>query len=309
MEALADAGDILLVLDECHHLLEVWGRLLAEVLERLPDARVLGLTATPPEALTREQAALVDELFGEVAHASSIPAVVREGDLAPFAELAWLVSRPRPRGLARRAGARFTELTTALIDPAYGETPSSAGSTRGSSTGPRVPWAEVVAREPELADAALRMDHAGLLARPPEPDPASSTGTSPTVEDWVLLIEDWIATAGTGPTRTASTSPTRRCPRWATCWTRRGVRRGRTTTDRVLARSAAKRRATVDIVTAEHATLGDRLRMLVLCDHERAGATLPADLVGVIDAQAGSAVAVLVALLADPGTARWRRCW
>ena len=42
--------------------------------------------------------------------------------------------------------------------------------------------------------------------------------------------------------------------------------------------------------------------MLVLCDHERAGATVPATLVGVLDQQAGSARAVLAALLRDPGT-------
>jgi hypothetical protein len=42
--------------------------------------------------------------------------------------------------------------------------------------------------------------------------------------------------------------------------------------------------------------------MLVLCDHERAGATLPADLTGVIDQQAGSAHAMLAALVADVET-------
>jgi superfamily II DNA or RNA helicase len=120
--ALADAGDILLVLDECHHLVEVWGRLLGEVLEAVPRARVLGLTATPPESLTRAQALLVDDLFGAVVHATSIPAVVREGDLAPFAELAWLVTPTAAEREWLDAGAeRFAELTTQLLDPSYGE--------------------------------------------------------------------------------------------------------------------------------------------------------------------------------------------
>jgi hypothetical protein len=39
-----------------------------------------------------------------------------------------------------------------------------------------------------------------------------------------------------------------------------------------------------------------------LCDHERAGATLPADLTGVIDQQAGSAHAMLAALVEAPET-------
>ena len=61
LESLQQTEGLLLVLDECHHLLEVWGRLLAEILGSMPHARVLGLTATPPDALTRDQADLVSE--------------------------------------------------------------------------------------------------------------------------------------------------------------------------------------------------------------------------------------------------------
>ena len=86
-------------------------------------------------------------------------------------------------------------------------------------------------------------------------------------------------------------------------WTRRGVRRGRSTVDRVLARSYAKPGAAVQIIAAEHAAIGERARVLVLCDHERAAATVPVSLAGVLDAEAGSAIAALEALLADPSTA------
>ena len=47
-----------------HHLLRTWGRLLAEVLGLLPDAVVLGLTATPATALTGAEATLENELNG-----------------------------------------------------------------------------------------------------------------------------------------------------------------------------------------------------------------------------------------------------
>ena len=56
-------------------------------------------------------------------------------------------------------------------------------------------------------------------------------------------------------------------------WTRRGVRRGRRTVDRVTARSRAKEAAVAGIAAAEARNLGDRARVLVLCDHERATAT------------------------------------
>jgi superfamily II DNA or RNA helicase len=113
---LADAGPLTLVLDECHHLLDVWGRLVAEVLDRLPDAIVLGLTGTPPESLSPAEATLVDTLFGTPILGASIPALVREGHLAPFAELAWLTP-PTAVEADHIAGEaeRFAELTTDLV--------------------------------------------------------------------------------------------------------------------------------------------------------------------------------------------------
>src|SRR5690606_29250914 len=85
--------------------------------------------------------------------------------------------------------------------------------------------------------------------------------------------------------------------------TKRGIRRGRSPVDRVLARSEAKTDAAVQILAAEAANLSSRLRSLVLCDHEQASATLPARLRGVLDAQAGSARLVLARLVADERTA------
>ena len=121
---LQEAGPITLVLDECHHLLEVWGRLLGELLDLLPDATVLGLTATPATTLTPDQAVLVDQLFGDVVYSASIPAVVREGHLAPFADLIWLTtpSTTEAQWLAEQ-NQRFAELTTQLLDPSFGSVP------------------------------------------------------------------------------------------------------------------------------------------------------------------------------------------
>ena len=143
------------------------------------------------------------------------------------------------------------------------------------------------------------MHHAGLLDLPTGARLTEQHRVPPTVEDWMALVEEWAL----GLDDPDVTDALRRAlPSVGYVWTRNGVRRGRTPTDRVLARSEAKAGATVDIVTAEHAALGERMRMLVLCDHERAGATVPATLVGVLDQQAGSARAVLAALLRDPGT-------
>ena len=282
VERLKTVGDLTLVLDECHHLLEVWGRLLAEVLDQLPDAFVLGLTATPPEALTREQKALVDELFGDSVFSVSIPAVVREGDLAPFAELAWLTTPTATENdwLAAQ-GERFAELTTALGDPAYGSTPFFAWLDRRFEQG---------GESSEAYDAALRMVHAGLMQLPDGARLSERHRHDPTADDWVLLLEGWTAhLRTTGEDEDILDRVKAVLPSVGYQLTRRGIRKGRSPVDRVLARSEAKVVALTEIVAAEHRNLGPRMRMLVLCDHEQATATLPADLDGVLSQEAGSA--------------------
>ncbi|WP_168207515.1 DEAD/DEAH box helicase [Microlunatus elymi] len=184
--AMQELGPMTLFLDECHHLLEVWGRLIADVLTLLPDASVIGLTATPPQSLTSAESQLVDELFGRPLYSASIPSLVRSGYLAPFAELAWLV-RPtdtESEWLASQA-ERFLQLQTDLTDPANGSIGllawldarfvrrevTAGDSERAASAdgiGPvALNWYDLERDEPDLAAAALRFHYAGLIALPP----------------------------------------------------------------------------------------------------------------------------------------------
>ncbi|WP_244962997.1 DEAD/DEAH box helicase family protein [Nocardioides dongkuii] len=310
VETLRDVDGLVLVLDECHHLLEVWGRLLGELLHTVEDAQVLGLTATPPDALTPDQAELVEELFSDVVFRAGVPAVVKEGHLAPFAELAWLTTPTAHENewLAAEA-SRWRELTTFLSDPTFGTVPFLSWVTsRFVAPVPTVrSWAELAKAEPALADAALRLCHSGLLELPEGARLLEQHRRDPDADDWVALLDDWATThlmPSTDPADAAVVETIRAAlPSVGHVLTRRGVRRGRTPVDRVLARSHAKTVAAAEIVSHEHATLGDRTRMLVLCDYERASATLPTGLEGVLDAQSGSACSTVETLVADPATA------
>jgi superfamily II DNA or RNA helicase len=314
--ALHDAGPLTLVLDECHHLLDVWGRLVAEILAELPDARVIGLTATPPESLTPDESALVDALFGTPILGASIPAMVREGYLAPFAELAWLTA-PTAVEADYVAGEaeRFAELTAGLLEPGF----TSTGllewldgrmidrmTGAGTGTGGALSWSRVETAEPQIAAAALRFHHAGLLALPPGARMREEHRHDPTAEDWVALLNDYVlhclVPSGRKEDEAALEAVKRALPAVGYQLTRRGIRAARSPVDRVLARSAAKSLGAVQIAAVEAASLGARLRCLVLCDHERAGATLPARLRDVLDAEAGSAWLMLRGLVADPRT-------
>ena len=121
---LQAGGPWTLVLDECHHLLELWGRLLQAVIGQLDKPRVVGLTATPPHLMTAEQAVLHRALFGRVDLEVSAPALVREGLLAPYQELAFL-TRPSPAEADYIDGEslRFAELRAGLLDPGFASVP------------------------------------------------------------------------------------------------------------------------------------------------------------------------------------------
>ncbi|WP_123388872.1 DEAD/DEAH box helicase family protein [Nocardioides aurantiacus] len=322
VETMREAGPLLVVLDECHHLLEVWGELLREVLDQLPEAVVLGLTATPPGAMTRAQVDLTAELFGPVLYEATIPALVAAGTLAPYAELAWLVE-PTPEEAAWLAeqSTRFAELTSDLFAPGFGSTPFPTwlqhrfpGDSEAGADGPATTWAEQSTREPELADAVLRLAHAELLALPPGAVLLERHREDPGADDWRVLVDDWLrgciqpraeveGADGAGD-RDVLETVRRTLPAIGYTWTRRGVRTGRGTVDRVTARSRAKEAAVAGIAAAEARNLGDRTRVLVLCDHERATATTrrrlsdgPTDEGTATPEPAGSALGVLASLL------------
>ncbi|MUL40731.1 DEAD/DEAH box helicase [Streptomonospora sp. PA3] len=320
VEALHDAGPLTVVLDECHHLLQVWGRLLAEILAELRDARVIGLTGTPPASLTRAESELVDELFGEVLQGASIPALVRGGYLAPFDELAWLVEPTAvERDYLAGGGLRFTEFCTDLLAPGFAETDfldwvrlrfherGAAGAAPGDAPGERLAWSRLAGREPELTDAVLRLHHAGLAPLPPEARMLERHRRPPRVEDWMALLEDYVRNCllpaeEQGRNGEAVERIRAALPAVGYRLTRRGLRAGRSPVDRVLARSAAKARAAVEITAEESASLGERVRTLVLCDHERAGARPSARLRGVLADEAGSAWECLELLCGDDRT-------
>ncbi|MEV0644286.1 DEAD/DEAH box helicase family protein [Phytomonospora sp. NPDC050363] len=306
------ARPVTLILDECHHLLDVWGELLAEVLDELPDAAVIGLTATPPTALTPAESALVAKLFGEVVSGPSIPAVVREGRLAPYAELAWFTTpTDRERAWLSAQSERFGELTADLVDPAF----ATVGflpwldsyvvrRSHRAAEGSAIPWHRFARERPEIADAALRFHHAGLLALPEGARPHEAHRREPDADDWMRLLHPYarhfLGRSADLRDKHALDAVKRALPGLGYQMTAQGIRSGRSPVDRVIARSAAKTGAVRDILTAEWDVLGDRLRAVVVCDHEQARATLPSRLIGVLDEDAGSARLALRVLAGLP---------
>ena len=84
----------------------------------------MGLTATPPGDVGPRENALYQELFGSADFEVATLAVVKEGHLAPYQELAYLTQpmEHEARYIADQH-TRFQTLLDHLMDPDFGSLP------------------------------------------------------------------------------------------------------------------------------------------------------------------------------------------
>jgi superfamily II DNA or RNA helicase len=311
IDRAARLGPWTLVLDECHHLLATWGALVSALASELgPETALIGLTATPVAALTEWQRTLHDELFGAADFVVATPALVKEGDLAPYQELVYLTEpTPDEEGWVATDRARFAELMLELIDQRLGSMSLAVWLRtrivdRSTSDGSQVSWSTFERAEPDLALSGLRFAYDGLIPLPDGARLREQHRVKPAAEDWVNVLTDFSTghlLSSPDPRDADALSAIKRVlPGLGFRLTSRGVRVSTSPVDRVCALSESKIAATTHILDAEEAVLGSRMRALVLCDFERMAATLPTSLTGTpLAAQSGSAQLVTALLSAS----------
>jgi superfamily II DNA or RNA helicase len=310
VERIRGLGSCTLVLDECHHLLEMWGYLIRAVVEVAgPETFVLGLTATPPREMDQRESELYRALFGYADFEVPTPAVVKEGDLAAYQELG-VLTEPLPHEAAYidEQHVRFEELITRLLDVDFASRPlldwiEARVVERRARDGSGVSWNRFERDNSDLARAALRLFHRFGKAPPPGVRLGERDRRPMTAADWVGLIDDFCMgylRYSADPRDVAAWEDIRSVlPSLGYNLTRRGIRSYVSPVDRVLSLSASKATAAATILELESAALGSDLRALILCDYERAGSDIIAQLRGVLDPQAGSAMLLLEMLVAD----------
>jgi hypothetical protein len=312
---LATMGVGLVLLDECHHLASLWGYVVRAVLGELsPDTHVIGLTATPPVSLPEADAELYDALLGPVDFTVPTPAVVRDGHLAPYQELAYLTEPlPSEREWLAEHDTRFRELITTLHDDT--EFPEWVldrlrERRRSPDDEAELSWPEFQKRSPKLARAGVRFLASGNLQLPIGAPRGEAYRQPPDLEDWLTLLEDYALrclapqNAGKAADQYAAISAALR--ELGFQLTRKGIRRGTSEVDRLLTGSQAKSLGLVEVLSAEREYRGEGLRALVLTDAELASQRPDDALTGVLDPAAGTARHALLAIAADDRTASLR---
>jgi superfamily II DNA or RNA helicase len=326
IDRIAAAGVGTVVLDECHHLLDYWAIVLRALVARLDRPYVIGLTATLPSLEDADEFENYTSLLGDVDFEIPTPAVIKEGDLAPFRDLAWWVTPTEPEAAylrdVRRHFEEAVEATTTSagfigwLEELLGgptadvavEPPeaTSEAPVSGTTAGPAA-WSDWAVDNDGLARAAVAV--AGLRGVPLAPGPAALLagmgGAAPTFEDWLLLLERYglerLKLSADQADHASLVALRRAIAPFGLTLTERGLRQGRSVVDLVLSFSEAKCRAAVDILDLEHAAIGDRLRAVIVTDFERlASGAERAD--GALERDAGSAFRAFRTIALDPRT-------
>ncbi|MDP9068270.1 MAG: DEAD/DEAH box helicase family protein [Actinomycetota bacterium] len=301
IDDLVDAGVGTVVLDECHHLLDYWAIVLRSLIERIDEPDVVGLTATLPSPEDGNEYENYTSLLGDVDFEVPTPAVVKEGDLAPYRDLVFFVPPTSTE-------VEYLERVQDAFEVAIGSvTSSSSFEDWVSSLLVDTPSSEDEVDPPMISPvlflAALRyLNSSGSLPRAEIP---SGAVEEMTLQDWAALLErfalDVLKTSPEESQQDLFKELKRTLRDFGFTLTERGLRSSRSPGDLVLSFSANKDRAAIEILAAEADELRDRLRAVVVTDFERMSSGVR-ELEGVLERDAGSAQRVFRSLITDERT-------
>lgn len=305
IRSLVDYGVRTIVLDECHHLLDYWAIVIRHLIGQIKDPRVIGLTATLPSPEDDQEYENYTSLLGEVDFEVPTPAVVKEGDLAPYRDLVFFV---RP---SRRETAYLSQIQKSF-EAAIAELTDSAAFRgwvvktileRGGADGEAVPWEAFLSRSPVLALAGLRfLVHSAFPLPADLPLPLEAQDKLE-LEDWAVLLErfglDYLALSPEAGDHRQLARLRKILQPFGFTLTERGLRHSRSPGDLVLSFSESKDAAVAHILRLESQALGERLRAVVVTDFERMSSGVKS-MAGVLDRDAGSALRLIGRLAAHP---------
>lgn len=321
LDRLRERGIGLIILDECHHLMTHWGRVLADVHRYFDGPAILGLTATPPDRAGKlpDDLRRYDEFFGPIDYEVPVPAVVKDGFLSPYQDLVYLV-RPTAEELTFVASA--DQQLQRIVEDLCREPSVEPDSTeslprwltrvlaeRRLPTGPVKDWESFEKRDPAFAQAArlfLKMRGLPLPAGTPPAEPIVSA--TPGGKDMAILvpvldryIRHRLRASADPADHALAERAIQRLRYLGVQITETGTQVCASPVGRVLMHSRGKVAALLPILKAERRALGDRIRAVIVADFEKTSAVSP-EVQHLLDEEAGGAVAAFRVLLTDPET-------
>ncbi|MBT5379888.1 MAG: DEAD/DEAH box helicase family protein [Opitutae bacterium] len=326
LRSLRELNVGLIILDECHHLLGHWGRVLSAAQEYLGDPIVVGLTATPPGDGHKDtaDARRYREYFGPIVYEVPVPAVVKDGFLAPYQDLAYFV-RPNTGELhfVAQASDALDALIKDLTNPPVDKDgipirEGLADYAHRILSGLELPtrkadsWQDFDNWAPAFSSAArfFLLDQGRFLPTGvPSPSEIEELIVHPTLTNpldrFIPLVSWYIRHALRGSScskdHELAERAITRLRMLGLQITETGHQVCASPVARVLAYSRAKAQALIPILKKEQEALGDTIRAVVICDYEKTAA-VSGEISHLLDKEAGGAIAAFRELLNDEET-------
>ena len=277
LEKLKEIGIGLIILDECHHLLHHWGRVLTEV----------------------------REFFGEIDYEVPVPALVRDSNLAPYQDLAFFV-RPSQNELSYVAQVddEFKEILDDLHKEQLYEKATlpidkwvfKALEDRKSPGGKKEDWEQFNKRNSAFADAA-RAFLINTIGDLPSGVPHPQKHILDNYQNKLAILRPVLDRYVRHGLRRSESEfdhekaelVTQRLRMLGTQITEKGIRPCASPVGRIMAYASSKIEAISTILSSEMQALGEDIRAVIITDFEKTSATTLVE--GVMDDEAGGAVA------------------
>ena len=191
IDDLVALGIKTIILDECHHLLDYWAIVLRHLIRRIGNPVVIGLTATLPSLEDDDDYENYTSLLGDVDFEVPTPAVVKEGDLAPYRDLVYFVHpTPRETDYLKNIQEAFEASTAAITGrSSFREWVIALAIERHDDDGQQVPLEQFMDRHPLLSAAAIRYLRRIGFAFPVDFEVPEEAESPVTLEDWAILLE------------------------------------------------------------------------------------------------------------------------
>lgn len=308
---LKEKGIGLIILDECHHLLHHWGRVLVELREFFDDPIVLGLTATPPDFSTidEDSAERYQTFFGEIDYEVPVPALVRDSNLAPYQDLCYFV-RPATHEIEyiSKVDEEFDQIMltveqTSTYDDAIPRLQDwifNELDKRVVPGGKSVTWTKYNTRNETFCHAARVYLHNCGINLPAGVPSLHETQLEMSRIAYLRPILDRYVRHGLRRSKskedhTKGQEVTNRLRMLGIQITETGVRPCASPVGRIMAYASSKIDALSDIISTEMQSLGPDIRAVIITDFEKTSATTLVE--GVMDEEAGGAIAAFRAMV------------
>jgi superfamily II DNA or RNA helicase len=299
---LVNHGIKTIILDEVHHLLDYWAVTIKTLAQKIPDVHLIGLTATPPQSASNREKENYLALMGDIDYEIPAPAVVKEGNLAPYQDLLYICEpTPKEKEFIHNIQLHFDEFIVSLsrsdqFVAFIKEIIIKATDLDG--------WRLFIKKDPAFAQAigrylvAAKIDkQKGLLILP-------EMKKELTLDDWSILLKQYsleYLKLHNDPLYRDTLDQIKAVLRmFGYSLSEAGIQSYRSPSELILSYSLAKTESVGTILESEMQSLGQNLRAVVITDFEKMNISARKRVKDVLDEEAGGAVGIFRHIVNSP---------